>query len=45
MCKTFMAESELHALVSGACDGICTKHALEFLTGDPVHHVRLGGQL
>ena len=33
------AESELHALVAGACDGICIKHALEFLTGDPVHHV------
>ena len=33
------AESELHALVAGACDGICIKHALEFLTGDSVHHV------
>ena len=33
------AESELHALVAGACDGICIKHALEFLTGDPAQHV------
>ena len=33
------AESELHALVSGACDGICLKHSLEFLTGDDVHHI------
>ena len=35
------AESELHALVSGACDGICLKHSLQFLTGDDVHHVCL----
>ena len=34
------AESELHALVSGACDGICLKHSLQFLTGDDdVHHI------
>ena len=33
------AESELHALVSGACDGICLKHSLQFLTGDEVHHI------
>ena len=35
------AESELHALMAGACDGICIKHALEFLTGDPVHHTHI----
>ena len=33
------AESELHALVSGACDGICLKHSVQFLTGDDVHHI------
>ena len=33
------AESELQALVVGACDGICIKHALEFLTGDSAHHI------
>ena len=33
------AESELHALVAGACDGICLKHVIEFLTGDQVQHV------
>ena len=37
------AESELHALVSalvsGACDGICLKHSLQFLTRDDVHHI------
>ena len=33
------AESELHALVSGACDGTCLKHSLQFLTGDDVHHI------
>ena len=33
------AESELHALVAGACDGICFKHVIEFLTGEQVQHV------
>ena len=33
------AESELHALVAGACDGICLKHVIEFLTGGQVQHV------
>lgn len=33
------AESELHALVSGACDGICLKHSQQFLTGDEVHRI------
>ena len=32
-------ESELHALVAGACDGMCLKHVIEFLTGEQVQHV------
>lgn len=35
------AGSKLRALVSGACDGICVKHVLEFLTGDVVHRCQL----
>ena len=37
------AESELHALVSGACDGICLKHSLQFLTGDDVQYITFAG--
>ena len=33
------AESELHALVAGACDGICLRYSLEFLTDQKVHHI------
>ena len=33
------AESELNALVAGACDGICIRYALEFLTGQEIQHV------
>ena len=33
------AESELNALVAAACDGICLKHSLEFLTQEEVEHV------
>ena len=33
------AESELHALVAGACDGICLRYSLEFLTNQQVQRV------
>ena len=33
------AESELNALVAAACDGICLKHSLEFLTQEEVEHI------
>ena len=33
------AESELHALVAGACDGICLWYSLEFLTDQKVQHI------
>ena len=33
------AESELNALVAAACDGICLKDSLEFLTQEEVEHV------
>ena len=33
------AESELHAIVAGACDGICLRYSLEFLTNQQAQHV------
>lgn len=35
------SESELHALVSGACDGVFIKSTMMFLVNEEVHHVCL----